>query len=133
MNLLRVTVNLLYVTVNLQVSELQLHNLVECPSDVVETKALNLLQSKSRGLPNIREEEVGYAVWYLLKHGDCHDEEREYLVRWEDTNARNMWVIDKDMSDNLLYYWWTKTKGDLQSKMMDVSIVGSEARAYKRT
>jgi len=68
-----------------QVSEPQLHNLVKCGSDVVEyasdvvvsdvvrTKALNLLQSKSRGLPDSWEEEVGCVVKYLLKHKDCRD------------------------------------------------------------
>jgi len=27
-------------------------------------------------------------------------------------------VLYKDISDDLLQYWWTKTKGDVQSKMI---------------
>jgi len=45
-----------------------------------------------------------------------------------------MWVMDKDMSDDLLQYWWTySSRGDLQSKMIYISIIGPEVRAYKRT
>jgi len=34
---------------------------------------------------------------------------REYLIRWLDEDATDMRVMDKDMSDDLLHYWWTKT------------------------
>jgi len=94
---------------------------------------LSLLQSESRGLPNSWEKVVGFAVGYLLKHRDCHGVGKEYLVRWLDKNARDMWVMDKNISDDLLQYLWTKTNSDVQSKIIDVSIIGPKARAYKRT
>jgi len=159
-----------------QVSEPQLHNLVECPSDILETNTLIILQSESREFPNSLltseilgqesvvgfpaivtyrptactdvsrpigraggteatpwEEEVGYDVRYLVKNREGHGGRREYLARWEDQNSNDLWLRDEGLSDSLLWHWWTRTKGDLRSGVMDVSIFDSEARVYNRT